>query len=143
MDLFPYVQIAVFGIWCLAEIFISWRSRRNQTMVVSRRKDRLSYVLMWLSIVPPLGFAIIIRAHTFFVSGVGGFSDWTRPLGYAGCLVVALGVTIRIVTVATLRAQFTDRVSVVQNHELMDSGIYKRIRHPAYLGNLLSSSVLD
>ena len=40
--------------------------------------------------------------------------------------------------VATLKKQFTVKVSIIEKHEIVETGIYKIIRHPAYLGHLAS-----
>ncbi|MDX1381266.1 MAG: isoprenylcysteine carboxylmethyltransferase family protein [Xanthomonadales bacterium] len=45
----------------------------------------------------------------------------------AGCLLVAMGIVVRIVAAGCIR----------KNHELAMSGPYASVRHPLYLGNLL------
>jgi len=52
--------------------------------------------------------------------------------------VLAFGITIRLVAVATLQRYFTVSVSILEKHEIVDTGIYGLIRHPAYLGHLAS-----
>ena len=91
---------------------------------------------MWCSIIPPIGFAASIRLHKVFASGFGDLSTLSVPLGYAGCLLVVFGLAIRVVSVATLKHQFTTTVAIVQKHEVVVTGIYRVVRHPAYLGNL-------
>jgi protein-S-isoprenylcysteine O-methyltransferase Ste14 len=59
-------------------------------------------------------------------------------VGYWGYLVLAFGITIRLVAVATLQRYFTVSVSILEKHEIVDTGIYGIIRHPAYLGHLAS-----
>jgi protein-S-isoprenylcysteine O-methyltransferase Ste14 len=44
----------------------------------------------------------------------------------------------RLVAVATLKRRFTVKVSIIEKHEIVDTGIYGVIRHPAYLGHLVS-----
>lgn len=39
---------------------------------------------------------------------------------------------------ATLNKQFTIKVSILDKHEIVEKGIYGKIRHPAYLGHLAS-----
>jgi protein-S-isoprenylcysteine O-methyltransferase Ste14 len=70
--------------------------------------------------------------------GLAVFSTLIAPLGYLGCFAMAFGMTIRLVAVATLKSQFTLTVSIVEGHELVETGIYGVIRHPAYLGHLAS-----
>jgi protein-S-isoprenylcysteine O-methyltransferase Ste14 len=52
--------------------------------------------------------------------------------------MIVVGVTIRLLAVATLKRQFTIGVSIGQKHEIVDAGIYRILRHPAYLGLLVS-----
>jgi protein-S-isoprenylcysteine O-methyltransferase Ste14 len=59
-------------------------------------------------------------------------------LGYLGCLLIMAGLLIRWLAISTLRRQFTVNVSIVKDHKIIDTGIYAFIRHPAYLGSLLS-----
>ena len=61
-----------------------------------------------------------------------------RSLDSAGCLIIAVGVAIRWITVVTLGRQFTLRVAIIRDHKIVDHGIYKLVRHPAYLGSLVS-----
>jgi isoprenylcysteine carboxyl methyltransferase (ICMT) family protein YpbQ len=35
--------------------------------------------------------------------------------------------------VATLKQQYTVKVSIIEMHKIVETGIYKIIRHPAYL----------
>jgi protein-S-isoprenylcysteine O-methyltransferase len=37
----------------------------------------------------------------------------------------------------TLKQQFTYTVTKIENHELIEKGLYKSIRHPGYLGQLI------
>ena len=48
-----------------------------------------------------------------------------------------LGLIIRITSILTLKQQFTYTVTKIENHELIESGLYKFIRHPGYLGQLI------
>jgi protein-S-isoprenylcysteine O-methyltransferase Ste14 len=43
---------------------------------------------------------------------------------------------IRITSILTLRQHFTYTVTKIENHELIEAGLYKNIRHPGYLGQL-------
>jgi len=44
---------------------------------------------------------------------------------------------IRITSILTLKRQFTYTVTKIDNHELIQTGLYKIIRHPGYLGQLI------
>jgi protein-S-isoprenylcysteine O-methyltransferase Ste14 len=138
VDFLGYLTITSFTIWCASEVMISLISLSNSLRASSKRRDRFSFIVMWLSIVPTIGFALPIWRHSIFTNGFGSFSALSSLLGYLGCLVIVLGIAIRLVAVATLKRQFTDRVSIVEMHKIVDTGIYGKVRHPAYLGNLTS-----
>jgi protein-S-isoprenylcysteine O-methyltransferase Ste14 len=51
--------------------------------------------------------------------------------------MVILGVIIRIVAIATLKRNFSGRLRIRDDHTLVRNGIYKWVRHPAYLGAII------
>ena len=56
-----------------------------------------------------------------------------------GLSLFSIGVFIRIVARRTLSKYFSSGLKTWQKHELIKHGVYKHIRHPAYLGSLLLS----
>ena len=56
-----------------------------------------------------------------------------------GLVFFSIGVTIRIVARRTLGKYFSYGLKTSQKHEIIYRGIYKYIRHPAYLGSLILS----
>lgn len=54
-----------------------------------------------------------------------------------GFVLIALGLTIRILSILTLKQYFTYSVAKVDDHKLIQTGLYKVIRHPGYLGQLI------
>jgi protein-S-isoprenylcysteine O-methyltransferase Ste14 len=51
--------------------------------------------------------------------------------------LVVIGFMIRIHSILTLRQYFTYSVAKVENHKIIETGLYKFIRHPGYLGQLI------
>lgn len=138
MEFLRYLTIALFGIWCMSEIVISLISAINRSTVSSSGADRFSFLIVWLSTVPPLLFAFLIQKHSLVSNELGSFSTRFPFLSYFGCFCLAFGVTIRLLAVATLKQQFTTNVSILEKHKIIETGIYRIIRHPAYLGYLMS-----
>ena len=56
-----------------------------------------------------------------------------------GLFLFALGVSIRLVARRTLGKYFSSGLKTSQEHKLITDGIYRKTRHPAYLGSLLVS----
>ena len=138
MEFLRYLTITLFVTWCISEIIISLISGINASRVSFTGVDKFSFLIVWLSTIPPILFAYLIQTHSIFPNGFGNFSTLFPFLGYLGCLFIAFGVTIRLIAVATLRRQFTTKVSIIERHKIVETGVYQKIRHPAYLGYLAS-----
>ena len=54
-----------------------------------------------------------------------------------GIGLMLLGIVIRVSAVLTLRKAFTLNVQVTSIQRLITSGLYRKIRHPAYTGSIL------
>ncbi len=54
-----------------------------------------------------------------------------------GAVLVVIGLIIRIISIMTLKQFFTYSVAKVEDHKLIETGLYKNIRHPGYLGQLM------
>lgn len=138
MEFLRYLTIILFVIWCVSEIVIGLISDINKSRISSTKADKFSFFIVWLSTIPPILFAYLIQKHSIFSNGFGSFSTLFPFLGYLGCLFIAFGITLRFMAVATLKQQFTTKVSIFERHKIVETGIYKIIRHPAYLGYLVS-----
>ena len=57
---------------------------------------------------------------------------------WAGCGLFVLGLTLRWYSIIYLGRFFTANVAIHSGHEIIDTGPYKRIRHPSYTGALLA-----
>jgi protein-S-isoprenylcysteine O-methyltransferase Ste14 len=123
-----YLTIAASILWWGSETAIGIIKHSKPWQV---GPDKLSYWVVWLSfltsILAALGLAKVDR--------LGHLAPF---MGYVGCLVIVAGVSVRWVAVVTLGRQFTLQVTIIKDHRIIDHGIYKSIRHPAYLGSLIS-----
>jgi protein-S-isoprenylcysteine O-methyltransferase Ste14 len=84
-------------------------------------------------------------AHAFQVAGIlVGFLDAGRidgagaPLRWSGLGLLVAGIGIRWTAMHTLGVFFTGRVQIREGHTLIRTGLYSRLRHPAYAGSLLA-----
>src|SRR5262245_10258636 len=62
-------------------------------------------------------------------------STLIRPIGLT---LLVVGIIIRFSAILTLGKYFTSTVVIKDDHQLIRSGLYKHIRHPAYTGALLA-----
>ena len=67
---------------------------------------------------------------------IGRIYDWDTFLAI-GVVLIVIGLSIRILSILTLKQHFTYSVAIIENHKLIETGLYKSIRHPGYLGQLL------
>ena len=126
-----YLTIATCVLWWGSETVIGI-IRHSKPWQVG--PDKLSYWVVWLSFLISI-FAALGLAKA---GKLGNFGLIAPFMGYVGSLVITVGVGIRWVAVVTLGRQFTLQVTIIEDHRIIDHGIYKSIRHPAYLGSLTS-----
>jgi protein-S-isoprenylcysteine O-methyltransferase Ste14 len=58
-------------------------------------------------------------------------------LRYFGIFVIFLGLVIRMIAIIQLGKSFTDHIMVHKEKALYKQGLYKYIRHPSYLGEIM------
>jgi protein-S-isoprenylcysteine O-methyltransferase Ste14 len=111
------------------EIFMSRRLRSKRNISKSGDKGSIWLLIISISIGYWLSFLIastrigrIYHWNTFFV---------------IGSILEIIGLIIRVTSILTLKQQFTYSVTKIENHELIETGLYKNIRHPGYLGQLI------
>ena len=64
--------------------------------------------------------------------------QYTNFVYNIGISLICIGLIIRWTAILKLKNSFTVNVSVSENQKIVQTGIYKKIRHPSYLGSLLS-----
>jgi protein-S-isoprenylcysteine O-methyltransferase Ste14 len=122
--------IIVFSfLYGLFEIFMSMRQRNKGSIVKSG--DKLSIWILIISISAGYWLSFIIGA-----TKTGRIYHWNTFFA-VGSVLIIIGLIIRITSIMTLKKQFTYMVSKIENHELIEKGLYKSIRHPGYLGQLI------
>jgi protein-S-isoprenylcysteine O-methyltransferase Ste14 len=111
------------------EILMSWRLRTKRIITLSGDKWSVWIIVVSISIGYWLSFI-------FASTKIGRIYHWDL-LFAIGFLLIFIGLIVRIKSILTLKQQFTYTVTKIDNHELIESGLYKKIRHPGYLGQLI------
>ena len=94
--------------------------------------DRASLGVIWITL-----FLSIIAGSAVERTGVGDWRQHRNVLLAIATLLVVVGATIRLFAILTLKKFFTVRVTIRNDHRLIQHGLYAYIRHPSYLGALL------
>jgi protein-S-isoprenylcysteine O-methyltransferase len=96
-------------------------------------KDRGSFgvlfIVIWISV-----------AIAYQIEFTMPQTGW-QPLAWVGALGVAVlivGGAIRWYSIIFLGRFFTVNVAIAADHQLIDTGPYRRVRHPSYTGALLT-----
>jgi protein-S-isoprenylcysteine O-methyltransferase Ste14 len=129
MDTRVIIIIAFSYLYGFFEIYMSMRLRRKRTVI--KTGDRLS---IWvLAIFITIGYSL---SFSIGATKIGRIYHWDTFFLF-GTILVIMGLIIRISSIMTLKQHFTYTVTAIENHELIEVGLYKYIRHPGYLGQLI------
>ena len=96
--------------------------------------------------------ALAINAMIFVAAGIAVIHFLVRPLDLrsairpvaviAGVLLAVAGLSFRIWSIRTLGKCFTATVKINSDHELIETGPYRFVRHPSYLGATVAVTAL-
>ena len=119
-----------YFIWILSEIILNRFVRSKSTD--KQGVDKKTELYLWLIIVFCVTVGTIISFNIYCPIYLN------EQLKYIGLAVIVMGIIIRFIAIKQLGKFFTVDVTIRENHQLMQSGFYKLLRHPSYTGCLLS-----
>ena len=122
------IAVAAFMLWLLLDGIVVFR--RVSDKVENRDRFSLRVVVAANSLSWIVGIWLAYRPF--------GVMQPTIPTQIAGFVLLGLGILIRSVAIAQLGRFHTPNVAVLADHEVMDRGLYRYIRHPSYLGALIA-----
>ena len=131
MDYKLIVIIAFSYFYAIFEIFMGVRQRLNRKRDIVSSGDKGSIWILFLLIA--VGYYLAFRIGA---TKIGRIYHWDLFFGI-GVVFIITGMVIRIVSILKLKQHFTYTVTKIENHELIETGFYKIIRHPGYLGQLI------
>ncbi len=129
MDPKIIIIVAVSYLYLFFEVFQNLRQRRKSKGTTSNDKGSLRLLYGLITVGYFLSFA-------FGASKLGRIYHWNSFFAI-GMSLIGIGLIIRIHSILTLRRFFTYSVAKVENHKIIQTGLYKFIRHPGYLGQLI------
>ncbi len=117
--------------WGGREIYEQAKQHRNAPNA-SPSRDRGSLIVLYGCIT--LGYCLAIPIS---FSPYGRWT-WGQPVGQvAGLALIVGGLLLRWSAIRTLDSRFTYLVEIQAHHRLIETGPYRWIRHPGYLGQCL------
>jgi protein-S-isoprenylcysteine O-methyltransferase len=124
---FPALLGILYG---LSEAALGFVKRSRDDSVDA---DDSTLRVLWIVILVSVTSAIVVA------SKVSAAHIGTGPaLLWPGCALFAFGIVFRWYSIIYLGRFFTVNVAIHSGHEVIDTGPYRRIRHPSYTGSLLA-----
>lgn len=121
--------LIVFFLWCASLVSERFLVKRKRSNIVKSREDKGTYLLIYLSV-----FISIIVSFNF------GFNDillLPSFFMYVGMVAILFGIIIREYSIIVLGKYFSFQITVIKGHKIVENGLYRYIRHPAYTGAIL------
>lgn len=129
MDPKIIIIIAVSYLYGFFELFLNLKQRSKIKVTTSGDKGSLWLLYGLIT----LGYAL---SFSIGATKIGRIYPWNTFFAI-GIALVVVGFIIRMHSVLSLKQYFTYSVAKVENHKLIETGLYKFIRHPGYLGQLM------
>ena len=123
-----WIANAVLLGWLLIEIGQMFKSRRS----IGAVEDSGTFAGVWWSIITAVLGANLVD---FLARGALRFFAWVP---WVGLVLLAVGIGWRWYAIRYLGRYFTVRVMIQDEHVLIQTGPYRWVRHPSYLGAWLA-----
>ena len=130
-DLFLSLAFLIISAaWLLAEILLS---RKKSVLTGVQSQDSSSLVIIWITVILFISLGVYISRGS-----TGAIRDHREAYHFFGLGLIIFGLVVRWTAILKLKKFFTVDVAIHPDHRVVNTGIYRYIRHPAYLGILLS-----
>jgi protein-S-isoprenylcysteine O-methyltransferase Ste14 len=123
--------LILFVAWPASEIALAFLKRARGS--VATRGDRGSIAVLWIVIAVSIFVAVPLQ-----LLKVGRLGLPFAVVGTIGLILMLGGIAVRWHAILTLGRFFTVDVAVRSDHRIVRSGLYSRIRHPAYTGLMMT-----
>jgi protein-S-isoprenylcysteine O-methyltransferase len=118
-------------IYLISEILLTvTRRSRSRT---GTKQDRSTLGVLWLVIMLSVTAGVYVAA-----SSPAAMLPYRQVLADAGVFLFIVGLLFRWWAIVTLGRFFTVDVTIEKDHELVERGPFRLVRHPSYTGVLLA-----
>jgi protein-S-isoprenylcysteine O-methyltransferase Ste14 len=111
--------------------FLLMLVKHSRIKTAKTRMDKGSMILIWVMIT--FGFTA-----GFFLAKHNSWKSINSIITVFGLLVILMGIIIRWIAIVQLGKSFTVDVAIIDKSRLKTDGLFRRIRHPSYLGLLIT-----
>jgi protein-S-isoprenylcysteine O-methyltransferase len=127
------------GLVYLASEVLLTLTRRSRTKT-GEKQDQSTLGMLWVVIAVSITAGVLVAQSRSLREGVIGLFDfpetnWIRP---AAIGLFAAGLAVRWWAIVTLGRFFTVDVVIEKDHELVERGPFRWVRHPSYTGVLVA-----
>lgn len=129
MDIKLQLIIGFSYLYGFLELIMGFVQKRRGTVTKSNDKGSIWLLISCIA----LGY---ISSFMIGFTTIGRVYHWDIFFAI-GATMVIIGSFIRVKAILTLKHHFTYTVTNVERHELIETGLYKYLRHPGYLGQVL------
>ena len=120
---------AILGLAYFASELVLALTKRSQAATNS--KDANSLRVLWIVI--GVSVWLSIQLHASFPA-----ASLPQPFAVLGLVLFVAGIFLRWYSIIHLGRFFTIDVAIAADHQVVDSGPYRFVRHPSYAGALLA-----
>ena len=115
------------SVWLVGEVLIALLTTTRPGK--GKVQDRGTQIILWVVIVA--SFKVDEWMHQFLSADMPGSYSWLRPAAFG---ILLLGLGVRATAIVTLGRGFSANVATLAGQRLQQSGLYRLVRHPSYLG---------
>lgn len=118
-------------VYLISEILLTVTRRgRSKT---GEKQDQSTLLVIWIVIMVSIGAGVLVAGNWR-----AGALPYGRAFAVGGMMLFAVGLGIRWWAIVTLGRFFTVDVTIEKDHELVERGPFRYVRHPSYTGVLLA-----
>lgn len=126
---FTPIWIGTLILWLLSELYLIYRDRNT-----TRQQDRGSRGIIGIAII--IGMILAYKAGSYPLFRMQIYPDSIMAISIG---IMGAGIIIRFLAIRTLGCHFRTLIHIREDHTIVKTGFYRYIRHPAYLGSIISA----
>src|SRR5436309_7376818 len=125
------VSLLLGLVYLISELLLTvTRRSRSRT---GTKQDRSTFCVVWLVIMVSVAAGIYVAKRL-----PAAALPHQRSFAFAGVVLFVAGLLLRWWAIITLGRFFTVDVTIEKDHELVERGPFRLVRHPSYTGVLLA-----